>query len=122
MFDFSGVPLGANLFDATLSTANNGVNQIINPSSNVNGIFVRNLGLTVENGGIVAVYAGPLPAPTGPSDPTLASKHGIFSVLGNQTAWMPYPFYMPSGFGLWAIAPPAPAPSSMSISWDLNSL
>ena len=119
MADCFSVPLGKYLFDASIA---NGVNQIIDPSSNVNGIFLRNLGVSIQSGGLVAVYAGPLPAPTGFSDPTLSSKHGIFSVLLNQTAWMPYPLSIPSGFGVWAILSPSPSVGSLSASWDLNTL
>ncbi|MGE8395636.1 hypothetical protein HFV04_012995 [Pseudomonas sp. BIGb0427] len=90
------------------------VTQVINPAENKEGVYLRTTTLCT-GGGTLNLYSGPV-APAYLGDPAV---HAIFGGVdgGNNSQYtLPFPLFIPAGYGLWTVANNAIA--AISLSWD----
>jgi hypothetical protein len=90
-----------------------GVQLLIDPASNVAGVYVTSLTYSSGSGG-AAIYTGA----TAPSS-FLDNTKPTISFKNDNLLWgqFPYPFYLPAGNGLWQAT--APTGGSARLTYDL---
>lgn len=97
--------------------------QIVAPSSNTAGLYIRTATLesapsTVTGALSVSLYAGPT-APAAPGDNTVRNVMNVYAFGGaGSDALLPYPVFLPAGEGLWFASVGAGA---VNITYDLLS-
>ncbi len=100
--------------------------QIVQPSQNKNGIYLRTAGIQPGHGW-VNLYASATPPP-GPGDidtPIIFAGNGSARAGERSQVLLQYPLFIPSGLGLWvssgSFLDGAAADGAFFATWDLLS-
>ncbi|MDB5993044.1 MAG: hypothetical protein JWP42_180 [Pseudomonas sp.] len=110
------VKVGKNFLTVNPTT----VTQIVDPAANTNGVHLRTATL-VSSTGTLNLWTGPT-APTGIGDrskPAIFGGNGSAAGGANNQIQLPYPMFLPAGYGLWAHSNVAGA--AISLTWDFLS-
>lgn len=94
--------------------------QIVDPAANINGVVIRT-GAIVSSTGTLNLWSGQT-APTGIGDrtkPAIFGANGSAAGGANEQVLLPYPLFIPAGYGLWAHSNVAGA--AISLTWDFLS-
>jgi hypothetical protein len=78
-----------------------GVLQIVAPTVNTKGIWIRTCGLQATASGVVWLYANSVPPATADDTSARAIFAAGFPGSATEPFSMPYPLFVPPGQGIW---------------------
>lgn len=88
--------------------------QVVNPADNTQGVHLRTTTLCT-GGGAINVYSGPK-APARLGDTTVHCIFGGIDGRNDSQYTLPYPLFIPAGYGLWTAANNPTA--AICLTWD----